>query len=59
LAIFALQIGEAKILRNAGGRIADDAIRILDTCQIILGVRKIIIMHHTDCALAYTTNLEI
>jgi len=59
LAILGLRIGEAKILRNAGGRITDDVIRSLVLAKSFLGVKKIIIMHHTDCALAYTTNHEI
>jgi carbonic anhydrase len=47
-AIFGLGIGEANVIRNAGGRAAD-ALRSLIISQHLLGTREIIVMHHTDC----------
>lgn len=44
--------GEAKVVRNAGGRASDDAIRSLALAVATLGVRRILVMHHTRCALA-------
>jgi carbonic anhydrase len=48
LAILGLGIGEANVIRNAGGRAAD-ALRSLIVSQHLLGTREIIVMHHTDC----------
>ena len=48
LAILGLGIGEANVIRNAGGRAAE-AIRSLVVSQHLLGTREIIVMHHTDC----------
>ena len=59
LAIFRIQIGDVKVIRNAGGRVTQDTLRSLILAKAFLGVKKIIIMHHTGCALANTTNAEI
>ncbi len=59
LAIFSIKIGDAKIIRNAGGRVTQDTLRSLILAKAFLGVKKILIMHHTECALANTTNAEI
>ena len=48
LAILGLGIGEANVIRNAGGRAAE-AIRSLVVSQHLLGTREIVVMHHTDC----------
>ena len=52
LAALGLRPGDAKILRNAGGRVTADVLRSLVLATNILGVTRIGIMHHTDCALA-------
>ncbi|MFS1664018.1 beta-class carbonic anhydrase [Streptococcus sp. zg-JUN1979] len=44
-----LALGDAHILRNAGGRVTDDMIRSLVISQQQLGTREIIVIHHTDC----------
>ena len=44
-----LALGDAHILRNAGGRITDDMIRSLVISQQQLGTREIVVLHHTDC----------
>ncbi|MGD0800408.1 MAG: carbonic anhydrase [Terracidiphilus sp.] len=51
--------GEAHIIRNAGGRASDDAIRTLIICYKLLGAREFIVMHHTCCAMEYFTNEEM
>jgi carbonic anhydrase len=51
-AIFGLDLGEANVVRNAGGRVTDDAIRSLVLGTGLLGVARVVVMHHTDCALA-------
>ena len=47
--------GEAHIIRNAGGVVTDDVIRSLAISQRLLGTREIMLIHHTDCGMAKTT----
>ena len=54
-AMLGLDIGDAHIIRNAGGVVTDDVIRSLTISQRKLGTREIILIHHTDCgALTFT-----
>ncbi|MEO6885759.1 MAG: carbonic anhydrase [Jatrophihabitantaceae bacterium] len=46
-----LQIGDAHIIRNAGGLITDDVLRSLALSQRYLGTREVVIMHHTECGM--------
>jgi len=50
-AILGLEVGDAHIIRNAGGVVTDDAIRSLVISQRLLGTREIILIHHTDCGM--------
>jgi carbonic anhydrase len=50
-AALGLQIGDAHVIRNAGGVITDDAIRSLTISQRLLGTEEIILIHHTQCGL--------
>jgi carbonic anhydrase len=50
--------GEAHVIRNAGGVVTDDVIRSLAISQRLLGTREIMLIHHTDCGLAKTTEDE-
>jgi carbonic anhydrase len=52
LAVLGLVLGDAKILRNAGGRVTEDVLRSLILATNFLGVRRVAVMQHTDCALA-------
>ena len=49
--LLGLRIGDSHIVRNAGGRATEDALRslILSTC--FLGTREIAVIHHTGCGL--------
>jgi carbonic anhydrase len=49
--LLGLQVGEAHVLRNAGGVVTDDMIRSLAISQRKLGTREILLVHHTDCGL--------
>jgi len=49
--LLGLEIGEAHVLRNAGGVVTEDAIRSLSLSQHVLGTEEIILIHHTDCGL--------
>jgi len=54
-AMLGLELGDAHIMRNAGGVVTDDVIRSLTISQRKLGTREIILIHHTDCgALTFT-----
>lgn len=52
LAMLGLRPGDAKILRNAGGRVTADVLRSLVLATAYLGVRYVAVLHHTGCALA-------
>ncbi len=51
--------GESHVLRNAGGVVTDDAIRSLAISQYLLGTRKIILVHHTDCGILTFTDDQL
>lgn len=46
-----LSIGDAHVIRNAGGRVSDDAIRSLVISERLLGTNEIVVIHHTDCGM--------
>jgi carbonic anhydrase len=46
-----LRVGDAHIIRNAGGLATEDAIRSLIVSQQLLGTREIIVVAHTQCGL--------
>ena len=53
-----LALGDAHILRNAGGRVTDDMIRSLVISQQQMGTREIVVLHHTDCGAQTFQNEE-
>ncbi len=53
---FGLEVGDAHILRNAGGRVTDDVIRSLILSTDQLGSRHVGVIHHTRCGLAAPSN---
>jgi carbonic anhydrase len=59
LAMLGLHPGDAKILRNAGGRVTPDVLRSLVLATTFLGVTHVAVMHHTDCALARGGEAEV
>lgn len=50
-AILGLEVGDAHIIRNAGGVVTDDVIRSLVISQRLLGTKEIILIHHSDCGM--------
>jgi carbonic anhydrase len=48
--------GDAHVIRNAGGRASDDAIRSLVISYKLLGTREWFVIHHTDCGMEFFTN---
>jgi carbonic anhydrase len=59
LAMLGLHAGDAKIVRNAGGRVTDDALRSLVLATNLLGVTRVCIVHHTECAVIGQSNEEL
>jgi|SRR5438477_4582343 carbonic anhydrase len=59
LALLGLHAGDAKIIRNAGARVTADALRSLVIAVNLLGVTRVCVVHHTDCAMFGSTNDEI
>lgn len=51
-----ISVGDAHILRNAGGRVTPDVIRSLHISVKLMKVREIGILHHTSCGLGGTDN---
>jgi carbonic anhydrase len=54
-----LEVGDAHVLRNAGGRASPDAIRSLVVSTHLLGTREIGVIHHTNCGLEGMTDEEL
>ena len=48
--------GDAHVIRNAGGRASDDAIRSLAISYKLLGTREWFVIHHTDCGMETFTD---
>jgi carbonic anhydrase len=57
-AILGLEVGEAHVIRNAGGVITDDGIRSLVISQRLLATQEIVLIHHSDCGLLKVTDEE-
>ena len=54
-----LQEGDAHVIRNAGGRASDDAIRSLAISQQLLGTNAVVVIHHTDCGMLTFSNEDL
>lgn len=48
--------GDAHVIRNAGGRASDDAIRSLVISYKLLGTKEFFVIHHTDCGMLLFTD---
>src|SRR5215471_1425276 len=51
-----LSEGDAHVIRNAGGRASDDALRSLVISYKLLGTREFFVVHHTDCGMLFFTD---
>jgi carbonic anhydrase len=58
-AVLGLHLGEAHVIRNAGGRVTDDVLRSLALSTHVLGVDTVVVMQHTKCGLAGVTDDEL
>ncbi|GAC1596576.1 MAG: carbonic anhydrase [Acidimicrobiales bacterium] len=57
--VLGLRLGEAHVLRNAGGRVTEDVLRSLALGTHVLGVDTVVLMQHTKCGLAGQTDDEL
>ena len=51
-----LKLGEAHVIRNAGGIVSDDVIRSLTISQRRLGTEEVVLIQHTDCGMLNITD---
>jgi carbonic anhydrase len=58
-AVLGLHLGEAHVIRNAGGRVTEDVLRSLALSLHVLGVDTVVVMQHTKCGLAGITDSEL
>lgn len=59
LAMLGLRTGDAKILRNAGARVTDDMLRTLVLSAYLLGVKRVLVVAHTDCGMSSKTEDQV
>jgi carbonic anhydrase len=52
--LLGLAVGDAHVIRNAGGVVTEDTLRSLTVSQHLLGTREIVLVHHTECGLELT-----
>jgi carbonic anhydrase len=57
--VLGLAVGDAYVLRNAGGRVTDDVLRSLTLASHVLGVSRVIVMQHTRCGLLGVTDEQL
>ena len=58
-AALGLRLGEAHVIRNAGGRVTEDVLRSLALSSHVLGVETVVVMQHTRCGLAGVTDEQL
>ena len=51
--------GDAHVVRNAGGRATDDAIRSMVISHKLLGTREWFVIHHTDCGMLFFDDTQM
>ena len=54
--VLGLEIGDAHVISNAGGRASDDAIRSLIISSRLLATTEFAVIHHTDCGMLTFSN---
>jgi carbonic anhydrase len=59
LGMLGLAPGDAKIIRNAGARVTPDALRSLVLAVNLLGVHRVCVVAHTECAMVGSTDEEL
>jgi carbonic anhydrase len=59
LRFLGLGLGDAHVIRNAGGRATEDAIRSLVISERLLGTEAILVIHHADCGMLTFTDEQL
>ena len=59
LGALGLTLGDAHVIRNAGGRVTDDVLRSLALSNRAFGVDAVAVVQHTWCGLSGTTDEEL
>src|SRR5579883_282889 len=54
-----LEEGDAHVIRNAGGRATEDAIRSLVISEQLLGTTEVVVIHHVDCGMLTFSNEDL
>ena len=54
-----LSIGDAHVIRNAGGRVSGDVIRSLIVSARLLRTREFVVIHHNDCSMLTFSNADL
>ncbi|HEY7422451.1 MAG TPA: carbonic anhydrase [Gaiellaceae bacterium] len=54
-----LEIGDAHVIRNAGGLVNDETIRSLVISHHLLGTEEVLVVGHTDCGMLTFTNADL
>ncbi len=58
-AVLGLHLGEAHVIRNAGGRVTEDVLRSLALSSGVLGVATAVVMQHTKCGLVGVSDAQL
>ena len=58
-AVLGLHLGEAHVIRNAGGRVTEDVLRSLALSSGVLGIDTAVVMQHTKCGLFGVNNEQL
>lgn len=59
LGMLGLHPGEAKVLRNAGGRVTDEVLRTLVLAAYLLEVRRVLVVAHTGCRMVQSSDEDV
>jgi len=59
LSFLGLDLGDAHVIRNAGGRVSVEALRSLVISERLLGTDTILVIHHTDCGMLTFSNEQL
>jgi carbonic anhydrase len=54
-----LDVGDAHVIRNAGGLVTDDAVRSLVISHWLLGTEEVLVIAHTDCGMLTFSNDDL
>ena len=57
--LFGLELGDAHVLRNAGGVVTEDVIRSVMLSQRLLGTSEVLLIHHTLCGMQGLAEAEM